>query len=90
MWHGSCGPAPGSTSRTWGRPATPPLRAAFLGLQLLDGFEGTRDHAAERLPGLIAEAGFADVRRRGRLRKVWGTLERLEATAPAAGGAPGP
>jgi len=66
----------------WGRPATPALRATFLVLQLLDGFEPTRDHAAGRLPGLLREAGFEDVGRHGRLRTVWGTLERLQATAP--------
>lgn len=65
----------------WGRPATPLLRAAFFALQLLDGFEGTRDHAAGRLPEFLREAGLADVRRGGRLRTAWGTLELLVATA---------
>ena len=63
----------------WGRPADPLQRAAFLGLQLLDGFSNTADHAAGRLPALIAAAGFADVTRWRRLRTVWGTLELLEA-----------
>ena len=64
----------------WGRPATPALRGAFFALQVLDGFEGTRDHAAGRLPDLLRAAGFADVRRGGRLRTTWGTLELLEAS----------
>jgi len=62
----------------WGRPATPLLRASFLVLQLLDGFDGTRDHAAGRLPEFVHDAGFTDTRRRGRLRTVWELLELLE------------
>ncbi len=65
----------------WGRPATPLLRAGFLALQMTDGFDGTRDHAAGRLPDLLAEAGFEDVRRYRRLRTVWGSLELIGARA---------
>lgn len=63
----------------WGRPADPLQRAAFLGLQLLDGFANTADHAAGRLAALIAGAGFRSVTEHDRLRTVWGTLELLEA-----------
>lgn len=66
----------------WGRPATPALRAAFFALQLLDGFENTRDHAAGRLPELLRAAGLQEVRRYGRLRTAWGSLELLAATSP--------
>lgn len=66
----------------WGRPATPLLRAGFLALQLADGFDGTRDHAAGRLPDFLDEAGFGEVRRYRRLRTVWGSLELLGARAP--------
>ena len=45
---------------------------------LLD-VEGTRDHAAGRLPEMVSAAGFADVSVRRRLRTVYGTLELLEA-----------
>jgi ubiquinone/menaquinone biosynthesis C-methylase UbiE len=62
----------------WGRPATPLLRGAFFVLQVLDGFDGTRDHAAGRLPQLVREAGFRDVHVYRRLRTAWGTLELLE------------
>jgi ubiquinone/menaquinone biosynthesis C-methylase UbiE len=65
----------------WGAPADPLQRAAFMGLQVLDGFSNTRDHADGRLPELIAAAGFRDVRERDRLRTVWGTLHLLEATS---------
>jgi len=68
----------------WGRSATPLLRASFFVLQLIDGFEGTRDHAAGRLPALLGEAGFANVERYARLPTAWGTLELLRATPSAA------
>lgn len=64
----------------WGRPPDPFTRAGFFVLQLLDGFAGTRDHAAGRLPSLIAAAGFAGpVSASHRLRTVWGSLELLRA-----------
>ena len=62
----------------WGRPADPLQRAAFGALQLVDGVSNTRDHAAGRLAGIVADAGF-DVIPLGRLRTTWGTLELLEA-----------
>lgn len=61
----------------WGRPRDPLMRAAFFALQLIDGFPGTRDHAAGRLPGLIADAGFGDGKTERRLRTAWGRLELL-------------
>ena len=63
----------------WGPAADPLMRLAFLGLQTLDGFEPTRDHAAGLLPELIAQAGFAAPHRRGRWRTIWGSLELLVA-----------
>ena len=62
----------------WGRPATPLLRASFFVLQVIDGFEGTHDHAAGRVPELIGAAGFSDVQRYRRLRTAWGSLDLLE------------
>lgn len=58
----------------WGKPRHALARAGFLLVQLLDGFETTRDHARGRLPGLLEEAGFDDVRERGRYGTVFGTL----------------
>jgi ubiquinone/menaquinone biosynthesis C-methylase UbiE len=68
----------------WGRPATPLLRASFFVLQILDGFDGTRDHAAGRIPGLVLASGFRDLRVYRRLRTAWGTLELLDACSDAA------
>ncbi len=41
----------------WGRAHAPPMRFAFLGVQLLDGFETTTDNARGRLLELIQRAG---------------------------------
>lgn len=73
---------PGGTLHVadWGRPGDPAMRLAFLALRALDGFEPTRVHAQGRLPEVIAHAGFADVRRRDRLRTGFGVLELLSAT----------
>ena len=63
----------------WGRPQDPLMRAAFGVLQLIDGTDGTRDHAAGHVPELIAESGFAEPERSMQLRTAWGTLELLHA-----------
>ena len=64
----------------WGRPQDPMMRAAFGVLQLIDGLDGTRDHAAGLLPELITESGFGLPSRWMRLRTGWGTLELMHAT----------
>jgi ubiquinone/menaquinone biosynthesis C-methylase UbiE len=63
----------------WGSPHDPLMRSSFLLLQLLDGFENTRDHVAGRVPGLVREAGFEDVTTYARLRTAWGSLDLLAA-----------
>jgi len=66
----------------WGRPGDRLMRAAFLALQLVDGFAGTRDHAAGRLPSFLTQAGLTDVTTHSRLRTAWGHLELLSAQRP--------
>jgi ubiquinone/menaquinone biosynthesis C-methylase UbiE len=63
----------------WGRAHGIAMRAAFLGVQLLDGFATTHDHVAGRLPRFIAEAGFSDVTETRRLRTPLGTLSLYRA-----------
>ena len=63
----------------WGEAQDPVMRAAFFVLQIFDGFPGTRDHVAGRLPEFVGNAGFADVERHDRLRTAWGSLELLSA-----------
>ena len=67
----------------WGKPDGPVMRAAFLGVQLLDGFATTRDHVAGRLPSFLADAGFADVTETRRWRTIYGTLAFLRARGNA-------
>jgi len=63
----------------WGPAHDPLMRAAFFSLRLLDGFQNTRDHAAGRLPSLLAQAGFQNVAVGQRWRTVWGSLEAITA-----------
>lgn len=67
----------------YGRPRDPLQRMAFLYVQLLDGFENTRQHPAGGLPLLIANAGF-NVRVIDRLRTISGTIELLAASPNSA------
>jgi ubiquinone/menaquinone biosynthesis C-methylase UbiE len=62
-----------------GGPLDPLMRVAFLFVQLLDGFQTTRQHVAGEFPDLIAQAGF-EVSTIDRLRTISGTLELLGAT----------
>lgn len=66
----------------WGRPRGALPRAGFATLRLLDGRAGTADHAAGRLPALIADTGFENPSLGMRLPTVWGTLEMLAARRP--------
>lgn len=66
----------------WGRPQDPLMRGAFLILQSLDGFEGTRDHAAGRLPSFLAAVGLQRITTKARLRTAWGSLELIQARHP--------
>lgn len=63
----------------WGRPRGILPRAGFTALRILDGFDGTRDHAAGLLRSIIANAGFDNPRTLKRLATAWGTLELLSA-----------
>lgn len=63
----------------WGRGQDVLMRTAFLAVQLLDGFETTRLHAAGGLRGLIEDSGFEEVRVWKRVRTIWGTLDLIEA-----------
>jgi ubiquinone/menaquinone biosynthesis C-methylase UbiE len=58
----------------WGSPAGPLSRALFLSIQLLDGFETTRDNVEGLLPWLFERGGFEDVSLRGQMQTVYGTL----------------
>ena len=63
----------------WGRPANPALRLTFCLVQVLDGFEVTRDNALGRLPGFISDAGFKHVTVVDRVSTMLGTLDLITA-----------
>jgi ubiquinone/menaquinone biosynthesis C-methylase UbiE len=65
----------------WGRPDGSVGVAGFALLRLIDGREGTRDHAAGRLPSFVTGAHFEHVETTRRVRTVFGTLDLLSATA---------
>ncbi|HVT35979.1 MAG TPA: methyltransferase domain-containing protein [Nevskiaceae bacterium] len=58
----------------WGAPSNPAMRAAFMGIRLLDGFANTAAHVAGRLPHMMREAGFDDVRVHGGIDTLFGTM----------------
>lgn len=66
----------------WGRPARPLMRAAFLTIQLVDGFATTRDNVQGRLPDLMREAGFLPAEEIYRDATVYGTLSYYRAVRP--------
>lgn len=69
----------------WGRAANPFLRAAFLAVQLLDGFANTHDNVAGRLPAFFTEAGFEGVAETRTFATAFGTLALYRALKPRAG-----
>jgi SAM-dependent methyltransferase len=58
----------------WGRPSDPLMRAAFLGIRLLDGFANTEDNYRGALPVIFEEAGLEGAELTDRLRTPLGTL----------------
>lgn len=67
----------------WGRPQGPLMRGLFVGIQLLDGFENTRDNVAGRLVPLFEQAGFVAVTTTQTFNTMFGTLALYRATKPA-------
>lgn len=63
----------------WGRAANFLMRAAFLPVQLLDGFVTTRDNIRGDLPRLMGEAGFDTVAETGHFNTPCGTLSLFRA-----------
>jgi len=63
----------------WGRAHGLGMRAAFVAVQLLDGFATTADSVAGRLPGFMEQAGFDDVIETRRIRTPLGTISLYRA-----------
>ena len=66
----------------WGQAQNFLMRVAFLGVQLLDGFETTTDSVRGRLIPLVQEAGFNSVSETHREMTVLGTLALYRAVGP--------
>lgn len=67
----------------WGAPANLLLRGLFLTVQVLDGFENTRDHAQGRLLPLFADQGFADLSSPRAFHTIYGTIVLFSAVKAA-------
>lgn len=66
----------------WGRASNTLMRGLFLFVQLLDGFENTRDNVSGKLIALFEQAGFVDVSQRQTFRTVFGTMALYSAIKP--------
>ncbi len=64
----------------WGAAQDPLMRAAFLAIQLFDGFATTTDNVLGRLPAMLWDAGFKDIRVDSRMRTMFGSMETLRAS----------
>lgn len=74
-------------SPTGGAAQDPLMRAAFLAIQLIDGFKTIRDNLRGKLPGMMEQAGFKDVHVDRRFHTMLGAMEivraeRLSSQAP--------
>lgn len=66
----------------WTKPQNHLMGTAFLLVRMLDGFETTADSVEGRLPQLISEAGFTDVRQTQSWNTVLGTIGLFAAQKP--------
>lgn len=66
----------------WGKPSNKLMRALFLSIQLLDGFETTRDNVEGRLPQLMEQAGLRSAEATGEVQTIYGTLTLYRAEKP--------
>jgi ubiquinone/menaquinone biosynthesis C-methylase UbiE len=58
----------------WGRPTGSLMRALYLPIQFLDGFENTQDNVEGRLPELFQQVGFSEVARGQTFATMFGTM----------------
>lgn len=67
----------------WGKPTSPAMRLAFLGVQILDGFATTADHVRGLLPELLWRAGFEEIEITDCFSTFFGTLALFCARKPS-------
>lgn len=68
----------------WVQPANLLMRVLFLSVQLLDGTETTKDHAAGRLLELLSSGGLGDVVQHRRFATPAGTVGLISARSATA------
>ena len=66
----------------WGKAANPLMRAAFILVQLLDGFETTDDNVAGRLPAFMVDGGIVEAAETRRFATPLGTIALYRARKP--------
>lgn len=66
----------------WGKAQNIIMRSVFLLVQFLDGFETTADNVQGRLPELIEDAGFQEVRKTAEFATPLGTISILSTKKP--------
>lgn len=67
----------------WVRPSNAVMRALFWSVQLLDGFDTTRDHVEGRLLELLESGGLRDVAQHRIVATPAGTMGLISARPPA-------
>src|SRR5258706_11778957 len=82
-WCASCGREESCTSPIGGKARNGMMRAAFLVVQLLDGFETTTENVRGALPHVFAATGFEDVRQSAQFATLFGSLTLYQARKPA-------
>ena len=65
----------------WGKAQNIAMRAAFVGVQLLDGFATTTDNVTGMLPTYMRDAGFSEVQETHREMTLLGTISLYRAVA---------
>ncbi len=66
----------------WGKAANFGMRALFVAIQILDGFENTRDNVRGRLIELFAQAGLANVAQKQTFGTMFGTMALYSSVKP--------
>ena len=66
----------------WGRATNVVMRGLFVFIQLLDGFENTRDNVAGKLVTLFEQVGFIEVAERQSFSTIFGTMVLYSAIKP--------
>lgn len=68
----------------WGKPTSPVMRLAFVGVQLLDGFATTTNNVRGLLPDFLGLAGFEKVETTNCFSTLLGTVSLYRARKPSA------